>query len=372
MNTMSSGAPNLDPVSPANQPLVSIVTPVYNGDPYLAECIESVLAQTYDNWEYTIVNNCSTDRSLEIAKEYAARDARIRVCNNRDFLPMLANLNMAARQVSPQSKYCKFLLADDWLFPDCLRSMVAVAEANLSVGIVGSYGLRGNHVAWDGLPYPSTVVPGREICRMTLMGSGLHVFGNPTSLLLRSDRIRSRDPFFNEANIHHADTESCYEVLKQTDFGFVHQVLTYTRIRHGSNRTRSERLNTYLAGVLSDLVQFGPFYLSESELQQRLRKHLDEYYTFLARSVFPLGEKEFWKFHRSELSRCGYPLSSGRLAKAVALRFINGALNPKRTAETIAGLIWGAFRHKRTPQDVAGLIQNEFRGAVQKAGDARL
>jgi glycosyltransferase involved in cell wall biosynthesis len=51
-----------------NGPLVSILTPVYNGEKYLAECIRSVLAQTYQNWEYTIVNNCSTDKTLEIAK----------------------------------------------------------------------------------------------------------------------------------------------------------------------------------------------------------------------------------------------------------------------------------------------------------------
>ncbi|MCB0227477.1 MAG: glycosyltransferase, partial [Anaerolineae bacterium] len=55
----------------ARQPLVSVVTPVYNTDKYLADCIESVLAQSYDNWEYVIINNCSTDRSLEIAQRYA-------------------------------------------------------------------------------------------------------------------------------------------------------------------------------------------------------------------------------------------------------------------------------------------------------------
>ena len=47
-----------------DEPLVSVVTPVYNGDKYLADCVESVLKQTYQNWEYVIVNNCSTDRTL--------------------------------------------------------------------------------------------------------------------------------------------------------------------------------------------------------------------------------------------------------------------------------------------------------------------
>ena len=52
-------------------PLVSVVTPFYNTRDYLAECIESVLRQTYTNWEYILVDNFSTDGSSEIAKHYA-------------------------------------------------------------------------------------------------------------------------------------------------------------------------------------------------------------------------------------------------------------------------------------------------------------
>ena len=62
-----------------SQPLISVVTPVYNTEKYLAECIASVLGQTYQNWEYVIVNNCSTDKSLEIAQRYVQEIPRIRV-----------------------------------------------------------------------------------------------------------------------------------------------------------------------------------------------------------------------------------------------------------------------------------------------------
>src|SRR2546422_5043747 len=130
-----------------SQPLVSVVTPVYNGEKYLAECIESVLAQTYQSWEYIIINNCSTDRSLEIAQSYAEKDARIRIHNNQEFVGREANENIAFRQITPESKYCKMVHADDWLFPECLMKMVELAEANPSVGIVGAYGLHGVRVS---------------------------------------------------------------------------------------------------------------------------------------------------------------------------------------------------------------------------------
>ena len=70
-------------------PFVSIVTPVYNGAAYLADCIESVLAQTYTNWEYIIVDNRSTDSTPDIASAYARRDPRIRVHTNETFLDII-------------------------------------------------------------------------------------------------------------------------------------------------------------------------------------------------------------------------------------------------------------------------------------------
>ena len=121
------------------EPLVSVVTPVYNGEDFLTECIESVLRQTYGNYEYIIVNNCSTDRSLEIALNYSKRDSRIRVHSNSQFVGVIENHNIAFRLISPNSKYCKVVSADDWLFPECLARMVDVAEANPSAGFVGSY-----------------------------------------------------------------------------------------------------------------------------------------------------------------------------------------------------------------------------------------
>jgi glycosyltransferase involved in cell wall biosynthesis len=342
---------------------VSVVTPVYNGAEYLAECIESVLAQTYHNWDYTIVNNCSSDQSLAIAQRYAAKDPRIRVHDNSQFLRIIPNLNLTLRQTSPASKYCKMIFADDWMFRECLERMVMVAEEHPSVGIVGAYGLRGTEVICVGLPYPSTVVPGRELLRQLYLG-GPYVFGTPTSVLFRSDLVRSQDPFFNEANLH-ADSEKCADLLRKCDFGFVHQVLTFSRERPGSLRSFSKQMNTNLAGRFHEVVTYGLDYLSKEEFEGVRNQKLFEYYKFLAKS-FLLGrrDKEFWSYHKRKMIEAEAKFSRTRLARAILVEFADAALNPKRTIERLL-----ALRKDRLPVHAQESDSRRSRGALQTEKD---
>jgi len=318
-------------------PLVSVVTPVFNGEAYIRECLDSVLAQTYPNWDYTIVNNCSTDGTLEIAREYAARDSRIRIHNNSSFLQIIANYNNAFRQISPDSKYCKVVAADDWLLPECLEKMVGLAEEHPDVAIVGAYGygFDGTHVVWDGLPYSSTVLPGRELCRAFLLG-GPYVFGTPTSLLFRSDIVRSRNEFYNEDNLH-ADTEACLEFLAQYNFGFVHQVLTYSRVQENSATGLSRRLNTYFPGSLYVLKKYGSSYLNRVEYAHAFRARMRNYYRYLGAQVYKGRERDFWSYHQEKLAQLGYPLSWLRLAAYAVPPLFDALRSPVRTFDAIVG-----------------------------------
>lgn len=315
------------------QPLVSIVTPMYNEAEYLPECIESVLAQTYQNWQYTIVDNCSSDGSSEIARRYAAMDSRIRVHENQHFCGVLANHNLAVRQISPASKYCKVVFGDDWIFPECLEKMVAVAEEQPSVGLVGAYCLWGRTVTCVGLPYSNRLVGGREVCRQHLLNR-LYLFGSPNSVLYRADLVRSCDPFYNEANVH-ADTEACFAILKGSDFGFVHQVLTFTRVRPQSLNTISTDLQTNLAGMLHILVTHGPDYLTGQELEACLNQHLAEYYEYLAKNLFLGRDEKFWRYHRRQLIEAGLGFSRIRLARATLANLCSAALCPKDTIKKL-------------------------------------
>jgi glycosyltransferase involved in cell wall biosynthesis len=343
-------------MSAQGRPLVSVVTPVYNGEKYLRECIESVLAQTYKHWEHIIVNNCSSDGTLDIAQEYAARDRRIRIHNNETFVRVIANHNIAFRQISPKSKYCKPLAADDMLLPECLEKMVRLAEEHPNVAIVGAYGLYSRPemgVYCRGVPYSNSVLSGRELCLKYLLGQGPSVWGPPTFVLFRSEIVRSRHAFYNESNIH-ADSEACLEFLEHHDFGFVHQILTFMRVQEESLTSLSQRLNTHLPYELYALTKHGPKYLSEGELKQRIRSCLREYYSYLGWQLTKRRGRDFWSFHRGRLAALGYPLSTARLAASTVAYTLGVVLNPKRTAKGVTRLLRESL--SRSSEGVRALV----------------
>jgi len=265
-------------VTTGEQPLVSVITPVYNTSAYLAECVESVMSQTYANWEHVIVDNCSTDGSLDMARAYEASDQRVRVVAADVFVGVAESANRALREMSPDAKYCKVLHADDWLFPECLERMVELADRNPSVGIVSAYRLEETMVTLDGIPYSISVLPGRDVARAMLLGRPYpYVFGSPSSLLIRGDLVRKRDPFYNVDNLFQHDQEACYEVLRESDFGFVHQVLTFTRRPETAGTAYWSRVGAQLPGQIDLLLKFGPLYLENADYQRRLAVLLAHY-----------------------------------------------------------------------------------------------
>lgn len=321
----------------AGTSLVSIVTPVYNGAPYLAECIESVLAQSYDRWEYIIVDNCSTDATFSIAQGYAASDPRIRLYRNDTLLPVIANHNRAFRLISPNSAYCKVVSADDWLYPDGLAKMVELADRHPSIGIVGSYQLSGGGNTWyvrcDGLPYAKTVISGREICRAYFLND-LSVFGAPTGSLYRADLVRETDEFYPNRYAE-ADLSACIKSLKRCDFGFVHQVLSYERIHEKQVTTTSRNLDVYIASKINDLLHYSAFCLSTQEMEECLGRLFEEYYAHLAIGAVNFRGAKYWAYHKERLKGLGYPLSHLRLTTAICGKVADLVLNPKHTLEKL-------------------------------------
>ena len=311
----------------SNLPFVTILTPLYNGEKYLAECIESVLAQTFQHWEYIIVNNCSTDRSLAIAEHYACKDPRIRVLTNTSFVGVIENHNIAFGLISPQSKYCKVVSADDWITPDCVSKMVRLMETNSAIAIVGSYQRKCEEVQWKGLSPSREMFPGREVCRISLLEE-LAIFGPPTSSLYRSELIRKNEPFFPISQPH-ADICACYEYLQHYDFGFVHEVLSIERVHSNRVSTKVDELYMDAVASVEYVLRYGKIYLNEVELATLLKRSFTIYYRRLGGSVLKMKGKEFWRFHVSRMREFGRPLSWRRVACATISEIIDEMRNPK-------------------------------------------
>jgi glycosyltransferase involved in cell wall biosynthesis len=313
----------------SKSPFVSVVTPFYNTQDYLAECIESVIKQTYDNYEYVLVNNCSTDRSVEIAEHYAKlHPEKIRLVHNETLIPQVANYNGALQRISPDSKYCKLLQADDFLFPECLRLMVEAAEQDPSIGVVGSYSLEGRRVAFDGLPYPSTFVSGTSIGRLYFL-EDLYLFGSATQLMVRSDLIRSRTPFYDEAYIPFEDAAVALDLLAEHNFGYVHQVLTFTRRDNPSLMGRIAHLDYVEPFDLMMLRGFGRKFLNPTEFDQQLEKRERLYADVLVNRAICLRPKNFWDFHRGMLKGMGYSLKTPHAWRLLLLGLGTSLFDPK-------------------------------------------
>ena len=108
--------------------LISIVLPVYNGEKYLRESIESVIAQTYKTWELLILDDCSTDKSGDIAKEYEKKDSRIHYYRNEKNLRLPRNLNKGFSLA--KGNYLTWTSDDNRFKPQALEKMYEALALN--------------------------------------------------------------------------------------------------------------------------------------------------------------------------------------------------------------------------------------------------
>jgi len=130
-------------------PKVSIGLPVYNGERYVAQAIESILAQTYQNFELIISDNASTDRTEEICRRYAEHDSRVHYHRQSQNLGAAPNFNRVF-ELSNGSKYFKWAAHDDWIAPtyveECVRALESDPDAVVCQSLVGLVDAEGRHL----------------------------------------------------------------------------------------------------------------------------------------------------------------------------------------------------------------------------------
>ena len=114
----------------SNESMISIVLPVYNGERYLKKSIESCLNQSYRNWELLIIDDGSTDRSAEIAKEYVQIDSRVHYYRNEHNLKLPKTLNRGFSLAS--GAYLTWTSDDNYYYENAFEKMVQALEKEKS------------------------------------------------------------------------------------------------------------------------------------------------------------------------------------------------------------------------------------------------
>jgi len=114
-------------------PLVSILIPTFNREPFIRDCILSAINQTYDRIEIVIVDNCSTDLTLSICKEFQDLDSRVKVFQNDRNIGPVRNWIRCAEEAT--GHYIKVLFSDDILRPTCVEALVRAIEETPDAGL---------------------------------------------------------------------------------------------------------------------------------------------------------------------------------------------------------------------------------------------
>jgi len=120
------------------EPFLTVFSPNYNNAMYISETIESIINQTYSNFEYLIIDDNSSDNSWEIIQKFAKKDKRIRTLRNEKNLGIVKTRNKGLKERSPNSKYFAIIDSDDVSILNRLRIQIDFLEKNQDHGLVGS------------------------------------------------------------------------------------------------------------------------------------------------------------------------------------------------------------------------------------------
>ena len=218
-------------------PQVSVLTTVYNRQSFLAECIESVLASTFQDFEYIIVDDCSSDASYQVACEYAKRDARIRAFRNEVNLGDYNNRNQAASYAS--GKYLKYVDSDDLIYPHGLAIMVESMERFPDAAL----GLSAPAPAFS--PHPFILSPEKAYERHFL-GMGLFAVG-PLGAIIHRERFESISRFSGARYV--GDIEAFLALGARFPVVVIQRDLAWWRTHEGQEYGQGITSGAYLAST---------------------------------------------------------------------------------------------------------------------------
>jgi glycosyltransferase involved in cell wall biosynthesis len=282
------------------EPLVSVLMTAYNRERYIAEAIESVLSSTYQNWELIIVDDCSKDRTVEIAKSFVFTDDRIKVYVNERNLGQFQNRNKAASYA--KGKYLKYLDSDDLIYPHGLEVMVWAIGKFPGSAFAISY-----PKPEDTLPYPIQLSP-EESYKEQFLGRGVMDVG-PSATIFDSSIFMKFNGYKEDGYVGN-DNEILFNMAASYPIIKMPTALIWWRQHENQAFDKGNKTNEYLFkhfGLIIDTLNSNNCPLSASDKIKAIKrqKHhharkilsiaIQKKHLFMAWEIFKYSKLSFFE-----------------------------------------------------------------------------
>lgn len=216
-------------------PKISVCLPTYNYGRFIAQAIESILCQSFRDFEFLIIDDCSKDTTDEIICNYVERDSRIRYVRNVTNLGMVENWNFCLRMA--KGEYIKFIFGDDFLVSEyALEKMLNILESDKSISLVGSSRMIVNDMSlktdvWKSFN-KNVIINGCDIIQSCL-STQKNLIGEPSAVMFRADQSkRGFDIRYKQL----VDLEMWFHLLEQGRYAFLLEALCAFRV-HNKQQT---------------------------------------------------------------------------------------------------------------------------------------
>lgn len=264
-----------------HSPKVSVLIPAYNYAHYLTEAIESVLTQSFEDFELVIIDNCSTDNTKDIVYNYAKDDSRVVFIENNENIGMFRNYNQAL--LHARGEYIKFLNADDKFHPEILEKFVRILDEHQDISLVTShrqYFQNGSDIQKTEF---SGIQNGKEMILLAL--SKINFIGEPTTVMFRKKNLNLG--LFDTSLIFFADLDMWLRQLSVGNLYIVDEVLSYVR-RHDTQGTETLRGHTDKSVFIA--LQW-PEYVRNSMIMNRFGYNLYDENTMIRKKILKKAAK---------------------------------------------------------------------------------
>jgi hypothetical protein len=218
-------------------PTVAVFIPTYNSAPFLGKAIESVLGQTFSDYELLILDDASTDQTSKVVEPYLSH-SQVTYLRNETNLGMAANWNKGISL--SRGKYVAKLDADDFYHPDFLQGIVSLLEKNPSVGLAfcGVHWIIPNG-ANSFLPYTSSWVTSGPVFQANLLR---RFVTHSATICVRRECYERLGGFIEKMRIH-ADWEMWTRITAHYDIAYVDKILA-SMVRHPNSCTSQSKKDT--------------------------------------------------------------------------------------------------------------------------------